>query len=421
MHDDRPTPTTAQARSVLRAADAQPDLQGQRPDHQAAVLARPALHRAEGRGLPSARPASPTPSYFGPEAEFFVFDDVRFDSSPRGAFYYLDSDEAAWNSRQGGPEPRLQDAPQGRLLPRPADRHARRPPHRDDAHAHGDAASRSRSATTRSRPAGQCEIGMKFATLTRRWPTSSCGSSTSSRTSPGSTARRRRSCRSRSSATTAAACTATSRSGRRASPSSPATATRACRTSASGTSAASSSTPRRSPRSPTRRRTATAASSPASRRRSTSPTRAATARPRSASRSRAGNSPKARRIEVRFPDPSCNPYLAFAAMMMAGLDGIQNRIDPGDPLDKDIYALSPEELKEVPHMPGSLDEALDALEQRPRVPPPRRRLHQGRHRHVDRVQARARARPGPPAPRAVRVLPLLRHLNSRSVRGVRGA
>ena len=76
----------------------------------------------------------------------------------------------------------------------------------------------------------------------------------------------------------------------------------------------------------------------------------------------AGGSPKARRIEVRFPDASCNPYLAFAAMMMAGLDGVQNRIEPGDPLDKDIYALSPEELKEVPHMPGSLEEALGALE-----------------------------------------------------------
>jgi glutamine synthetase len=73
-------------------------------------------------------------------------------------------------------------------------------------------------------------------------------------------------------------------------------------------------------------------------------------------------SPKARRLELRFPDPSCNPYLAFAAMTMAGLDGIQNKIDPGDPLDKDIYALSPEELKDVPRMPASLDEALDALE-----------------------------------------------------------
>ena len=73
-------------------------------------------------------------------------------------------------------------------------------------------------------------------------------------------------------------------------------------------------------------------------------------------------SPKARRIEVRFPDPTCNPYLAFSAMMMAGLDGIQNKIDPGDPLDKDIYALSPEELKDVARVPASLEDALQALE-----------------------------------------------------------
>lgn len=72
-------------------------------------------------------------------------------------------------------------------------------------------------------------------------------------------------------------------------------------------------------------------------------------------------SPKSKRIECRFPDPSCNGYLAFAAMLMAGIDGIQNKIDPGDPLDKDIYGLSPEELKDVPSAPGSLREALDAL------------------------------------------------------------
>ncbi len=72
-------------------------------------------------------------------------------------------------------------------------------------------------------------------------------------------------------------------------------------------------------------------------------------------------SPKAKRVEVRFPDPSCNGYLAFSAMLMAGLDGIQNKIDPGEPLDKDIYALSPEELAGVPSACGSLDEALDAL------------------------------------------------------------
>ena len=73
-------------------------------------------------------------------------------------------------------------------------------------------------------------------------------------------------------------------------------------------------------------------------------------------------SPKAKRIEVRFPDPACNAYLAFAAMLMAGLDGVENRIDPGEPLDKDIYSLSPAELSKVPSVPGSLEGALNALE-----------------------------------------------------------
>jgi len=72
-------------------------------------------------------------------------------------------------------------------------------------------------------------------------------------------------------------------------------------------------------------------------------------------------SPKAKRIEFRTPDPSCNGYIAFAAMLMAVIDGIENKIDPGDPLDKDIYSLPPEELANVPSAPGSLDEALAAL------------------------------------------------------------
>ena len=73
-------------------------------------------------------------------------------------------------------------------------------------------------------------------------------------------------------------------------------------------------------------------------------------------------SPKSKRIEVRFPDPSANGYLAFAAMMMAGLDGIENRIHPGGPLDRDIYGLTPEERKDVPTTPASLQEAVDCLE-----------------------------------------------------------
>ncbi|MBA2380064.1 MAG: type I glutamate--ammonia ligase [Blastocatellia bacterium] len=74
-------------------------------------------------------------------------------------------------------------------------------------------------------------------------------------------------------------------------------------------------------------------------------------------------SPKAKRLEFRPPDPSCNPYITFAALLMAGLDGIQNKIDPGEPLDKDIYDLPPEELANVPSLPGTLDEALTALEE----------------------------------------------------------
>ena len=74
------------------------------------------------------------------------------------------------------------------------------------------------------------------------------------------------------------------------------------------------------------------------------------------------SNPKGRRIEVRFPDPTANPYLAFSAMLMAGLDGVQNKIHPGDPMDKNLYDLAPEEAAKVPHPCASLDEALDHLD-----------------------------------------------------------
>jgi glutamine synthetase len=73
-------------------------------------------------------------------------------------------------------------------------------------------------------------------------------------------------------------------------------------------------------------------------------------------------SPRAKRIEFRAPDPSCNPYFCFAALLMAGLDGIQSRIDPGAPMDKDLYDLPPEEARHVKQVPDSLDKVLDALE-----------------------------------------------------------
>lgn len=73
------------------------------------------------------------------------------------------------------------------------------------------------------------------------------------------------------------------------------------------------------------------------------------------------NSANGKRIETRFPDPSCNGYLAFSALLMAGLDGIENKIDPGEPLDKNIYGLAPEELASIPSAAASLEEALEAL------------------------------------------------------------
>lgn len=76
-----------------------------------------------------------------------------------------------------------------------------------------------------------------------------------------------------------------------------------------------------------------------------------------------GNSPKAKRVEYRTPDPSANGYLCFSAILMAGLDGIENKIDPGEPLDKDIYGLPPEELADIPSVAGTLEEALKALKE----------------------------------------------------------
>jgi glutamine synthetase len=75
-----------------------------------------------------------------------------------------------------------------------------------------------------------------------------------------------------------------------------------------------------------------------------------------------GSGPKAKRVEVRYPDPAANPYLAFAAMLMAGLDGIENKLNPGDPIDKNLYDLPPEELEKVPTVCASLREACESLD-----------------------------------------------------------
>ena len=118
-------------------------------------------------------------------------------------------------------------------------------------------------------------------------------------------------------------------------------------------------------------------------------------------------SPKAKRVEFRCPDPSCNPYLAFSAITMAAIDGIQNKIHPGQPLDKDLYDLEPEERAEIPQTPGSLDEVLDALQRDNEYLLRGRRVHQGRDRHLDSVQEGKGSRRGPPASASLRILLVL--------------
>ena len=124
----------------------------------------------------------------------------------------------------------------------------------------------------------------------------------------------------------------------------------------------------------------------------------------------AEKSPKAKRVEFRCPDASSNAYLAFSAMLMAGLDGVQNRIEPPPPVDKDLYDLPPEELAKVPQVPASLDESLKALEEDQAFLTAGGVFTERPHRDAHRVQARERDRrvAAPPAP--VRVRALLRHL-----------
>ena len=124
-------------------------------------------------------------------------------------------------------------------------------------------------------------------------------------------------------------------------------------------------------------------------------------------------SPKSKRIEFRCPDPSTNPYLCFAAQLMAGLDGVQNKIDPGEPIDKDLYDLEPEEAEQVRSTPGSLGEVLDALEK------DHAWLLKGDVFTPDVIETwitykrEARAGADQPPARPLRVLPLLRPVSRR--------
>ena len=349
-------------------------------------------------------------AYFGPEAEFYIFDDVRFDQDQHSAYYSVDSVEGIWNSaRDEGPnlgyKPRYKE---GYFPVPPMD-------HYQDLRSEMVLIMEQVGIEIEVQhhevgTAGQAEIDMRFDTLlamadklmlykyvvknvARRG-----GKSVDVHAQADLPGQRLGHARA-----------PVAVEGRRAAVLRRDRATPGCPTWPAGTSAACSSTPRRSWRSPRRRPTPTSGWCRATRRRSTSCTRSATAR-RRCRIPLYSKSPKAKRVEFRCPDPSCNPYLAFSAMLMAGLDGVQNRIEPPDPVDKDLYDLPARGAGEGPAGARLARRGARRPRGRPRVPARRRRLHARPHRHLDRLQARARDRPRPAPPPPVGVPPLLRHL-----------
>ena len=124
-----------------------------------------------------------------------------------------------------------------------------------------------------------------------------------------------------------------------------------------------------------------------------------------------GNNPKAKRLEFRCPDTSGNPYLAFAAMMMAGLDGIKNKIEPQAPVDKDLYELPPDEAANIPQAPDVAVGGDRPPRGGPRIPHRGRRVHRRPDRDVDLLQAGERDPAGPDPSAPVRVRAVLRRVS----------
>ena len=299
-------------------------------------------------------------AYFGAEAEFFIFDNVRFDQREQYGFYFIDAEEGRWNS--GREENNLGYRPRyrGRLFSRAAHRPLSGPAHRDGAD-HAELRHRRRVPPSRSsfRRPDRNRSEVRLAGALRRQDAALQIHREERGQPPGQDGhvhaqadlRRQRQ----------AACTRTSRCGRQAQP----------LFAGDGYAGLSQLAlwyvgglikhgPALSaiiaPTTNSYKRLVPGFEAPVN--------LAYSRRNRSAACRIPMYSiaPKAKRVEFRPPDPSCNPYMAFAAMLMAGLDGIENKMDPGQPLDKDIYELDPEQLSNIPSMPGSLEDALDALE-----------------------------------------------------------
>ena len=341
-------------------------------------------------------------AYFGPEPEFFIFDGVTWDVDMSGCFVKIKSEEAPWSSgidyESGNMGHR---APvKGGYFPVPPTDTLRRHPQRDGARARAAGRRSAKCTTTRSAR----WASTRSARASRRScsaPTGCRSSSTRCGTPPRPTARPRPSCRSRSSATTARACTCHQsvwKGGKNlfAGNGYAGLSDFALHYIGGIIKHAKALNAITNPGTNSYKRLVPGFEAPIN--------LAYSARNRSAAcRIPYVSSPNGRRVEVRFPDPTANAYLAFAAMLMAGLDGVQNKIHPGDPIDKDLYHLPPEEAAKVPHVCASLEEALDCLQRRPRVPHARRRVLRRLARLLHRAQERgAHALPHDHAPGRVR-------------------
>ena len=297
--------------------------------------------------------------YVGPEAEFFMFDDVRFEDGYAASGFSLDDIELPTNTATKYENGNLAHRPRakGGYFPvAPVDsasRHPRRDglDHDRNGPADGQASSRGRRRPARARP------HLRHAGPDRRPDADLQICRPHGRRTP--TARPRPSCPSRSRPTTAPACTPTCRSGKRGKPlfagNGYAGLSEMCLYFIGGViKHAKALNAFTNPTTNSYKRLVPGFEAPV--------LLAYSSRNRSAScRIPYGTGEKAKRVEFRFPDALANPYLAYSALLMAGLDGIQNRIHPGDPIDKNLYDLPPQELVDVPTVCGSLREALIAL------------------------------------------------------------
>ncbi len=300
-------------------------------------------------------------AYFGPEAEFFIFNDIRFDQNSHEGYYYIDSVEGVWNSgTRRGPQPRVQTSLQGGLLPRPA--HGPLPGSAvGDDPDYGEAGHRDRNSAPRGRHrrAGGdrhalrhvVDHGRQAHALQVRGQERGPGQRPTATFMPKPIfADNGSGMHVHSSLWKGGEPLFYSELGYAGLSDIGRWYIGGLLTHAPAILAFAA------PTTNSYKRLVPGYEAPVNLVYSQRNRSAACRIPLYS------KSPKAKRVEFRCPDPSCNPYLAFSAILMAGLDGVQNKIEPPDPVDKDLYDLPPEELAQVPTVPGSLEASLAALE-----------------------------------------------------------